>query len=114
MVEPTMPDSGAPRIAVLQAEEFRRAYPPIHGLNGAYQIFYDETNNAGHVMLSSKGFPSEADRTFVLGGIALNPGQTIETIDALRQSIKLQSNAGELKFRHVAHGDYEEVLSSQK
>lgn len=88
--------------------------PPLPGRDGKFSFFYDETNNAGHVMLNETGFPTEADRTFVLGGIVLDAGRKIENIDELRRSIKLQSNAGELKFRHVAYGDYEDILSSKK
>ncbi len=114
MTEPSKTVDGDRHPHILQADKVRRGYPPLPGWDGRYSFFYDETNNAGHVVLNEDGLPAEADKTFVLGGVVLKPGQQIESIDELRRSIKLQSNAGELKFRHVAHGNYEDVLSSRK
>lgn len=99
---------------VIDADRAFGGTPSFRNCTVPFSFFYDETNNAGRVVLSKKGFPAEADRTFVLGGVALMPGKRIEHINDLRACLKVQSNAPELKFRHVAHGTYEDILSSTR
>lgn len=77
-------------------------------------MFYDETNNIRRLTLSEVGLNAPENRSFVLAGIALQPGQRIENIDTLRAKLQIQANAAEIKFRHVAQGDYEAVLSSHR
>lgn len=77
-------------------------------------MFYDETNNIRRLTLSEVGLNAPRNRNFVLAGIVLQPGQHIENIDALRATLGVQANAAEIKFKHVAWGDYEAALASRR
>ncbi len=88
--------------------------PPLRNWDKPFAMFYDETNNIRRLTLSEVGLNAPENRNFVLAGIALQPGKRIENIDTLRATLQIQANAAEIKFRHVAQGDYEAVLSSHR
>lgn len=88
--------------------------PPLRNWDKPFAMFYDETNNIRRLTLSEVGLNAPENRSFVLAGIALQPGQRIENIDTLRATLQIQASAAEIKFRHVAQGDYEAVLSSHR
>jgi hypothetical protein len=88
--------------------------PAVRNHNAALRLFYDETNNFRRLYLNDAKPNASVEKTFVIAGIALRAGQTLTGWSQLRQAIRMQPNAAELKFTHVASGDYEHVLSSRR
>lgn len=88
-----------------------------HGIRRAddkFAFFYDETNNIRKFTLTNCGTNVEEHKNFVLGGIVLQEGQAMPEIASLRDALGMQDNAPEIKFKHVASGDFEAVLASRK
>ena len=79
-----------------------------------FTFFYDETNNIRKFYLTDNGTNVSEHKNFVLGGIALRDGQELPDYAELRAELRMQSNAPEIKFAHVAKGDFEQVLASKK
>ncbi|WP_435626579.1 DUF3800 domain-containing protein [Candidatus Ferrigenium straubiae] len=97
----------------IQADEMRQKMMPLRNWDKPFSMFYDETNNIRRLTLSEVGLNSPENRNFILAGIVLHPGQHLENIDTLRATLRIQANAPEIKFKHVAHGDYEAILASR-
>ena len=98
-------------------EEMRNLLIRAHGIKRAddkFVFFYDETNNIRKLMLTEDGTNVPERKNFVLGGVVLEEGQVLPDIGSLRRSLGLQENAPEIKFKHVASGDFEAVLASRK
>lgn len=88
-----------------------------HGIRRAddkFAFYYDETNNIRKFLLTDGGTNVAEHKNFVLGGIALQEGQALPEIASLRDALGMQDNASEIKFRHVARGDFETILASRK
>jgi hypothetical protein len=100
--------------SIIQVRKMRESMPPLRNWDKAFSMFYDETNNIRRLALSELGLNTPENRNFVLAGIALQPDQHIENIDALRATLRVQDNATEIKFKHVAQGDYEATLASRR
>lgn len=99
----------------MQLDGFRRPeLALIPSADNPYTLYYDETNNIRKLRFTEKGLSSDAFDCFVLGGIALSRGSRIEDITALKQALRIQSTAHEMKLKHVAKGTYEEVLASPR
>lgn len=79
-----------------------------------FTFYYDETNNIRKFYLTEHGTNVADHKNFVLGGIVLAEGQILPDIKPLRSELRMQSNASEIKFAHVAKGDFEQVLASKK
>lgn len=79
-----------------------------------FTFYYDETNNIRKFYLTANGTNILEHNNFVLGGIALREGEALPDITSLRAKLRMQSNAPEIKFAHVAKGDFEKVLNSKK
>ena len=88
--------------------------PSLRNWDKPFSMFYDETGNIRRLTLSEVGLNAPENRSFVLAGIVLQPCQHIENIDALRATLGVQSNAAEIKFKHVSRGDYEAALASRR
>jgi len=93
--------------AMIQAHGIRRA-------DDKFVFYYDETNNIRKFLLTDDGTNVAEHKNFVLGGIALQEGQALPEIAPLRDALGMQGNAPEIKFKHVASGDFEAVLASRK
>ncbi|PPK41812.1 hypothetical protein B0G57_12577 [Trinickia symbiotica] len=79
-----------------------------------FTFYYDETNNIRRFYLTDDGTNVAEHRNFVLGGIALEEGRALPDIAALRAELRMQASAPEIKFAHIARGDFEQVLPSKK
>lgn len=68
-----------------------------------YQMYYDETNNPRLFRITEEGFNFSEKAYFILGGLALEKEKmpSKEYIDKLFDSLKLQGNTKEIKFKHV-------------
>jgi hypothetical protein len=95
------------RQMMIDAFQLRRA-------DDKFTFYYDETNNIRKFYLTEHGTNVTEHKNFVLGGIVLAEGQTLPDIAPLRAKLRMQSNASEIKFAHVAKGDFEQVLASKK
>lgn len=82
--------------------------------DAAFTFFYDETNNIRKFYLTADGTNVSEHKNFVLGGIVLRERQRLPNITELRTKLRMQDNAPEIKFAHVAKGDFEQVLASKK
>lgn len=86
----------------------------LKNLDREHTFYYDETNNARRFVLEDKSFNVDSSMTFVLAGV-MHKGNNYEAdIDMLYSSLKLQKTINELKFRHVAKGDFLNCLNSRK
>tara|TARA_R110002012_G_scaffold82042_1_gene207707 strand:+ start:57 stop:1169 length:1113 start_codon:yes stop_codon:yes gene_type:complete len=77
-----------------------------------YNFYYDETNNPRTVYVREDDFNASIQSNFVLGGILDNE----ELIDfgEFKNSLKLQNNINEIKFKHIASGTFSDCLKSKK
>lgn len=75
-------------------------------------FYYDETNNIRKFYLNQNSFNAPHEGDFVLGGIV---GMvSTDEIEKLFATLKFQPNIKEVKFSHVASGDFAHVLKSTK
>lgn len=95
------------RAMMIRAHDIRRA-------DDKFAFFYDETNNIRKLTLTEDGTNVPEHKNFVLGGVVLEEGQALPDIASLRAALGMQNNAPEIKFKHVASGDFEAVLASRK
>ena len=102
-------------IKKLDVNELRnRALQSIRGADDRYTFYYDETNNIRKLYLTETGFNVTKHDNFVIGGIVLKEGQEIRDITSLRDELRIQKTAAEIKLKHIATGSFEEILASPK
>lgn len=102
---------------MISAESGIEAARILNGLTGLSDVkkdfFYDETNNYRKVHFADGKLNFDGDGDFVLGGAVLGRGIDIN-IDELKDRIKLDKSAKEMKFKHVASGNFISILNSKK
>ncbi|WP_031598870.1 DUF3800 domain-containing protein [Ferrovum myxofaciens] len=86
----------------------------LRRVDDKFTFYYDETNNIRKFYLTDHGTNVVEHKNFVLGGIVLLEGQILPDIAPLHANLQMQSNATEIKFAHVAKGDFEQVLTSKR
>jgi hypothetical protein len=89
----------------------------LHGLTRAderYTMYYDETNNIRRLHVRADGFNVGEPKCFVIAGIAHHSPIRDLKLHELRQDLRIQKTAGEIKLGHVAKGDFLDVLKAQK
>lgn len=94
------------RQLIIETNQLRR-------IDDKFTFYYDETNNIRKFYLTDTGTNVPEHNNFVLGGIVLAEGNNLPDITHLRTKLQMQSNAPEIKFIHVAKGDFEQVLASK-
>ncbi|MBN6063912.1 DUF3800 domain-containing protein [Aggregatibacter actinomycetemcomitans] len=84
-------------------------------------FYYDETNNIRKFYLDNnkKNYINSEDNPFILGGIAieqslLETGQFKQSLQDLFKKWGIQTTQKEVKFKHIAKGDFPTVLKSKK
>lgn len=77
----------------------------IHGADERYTFYYDETNNIRKLYLTETGFNVAKHDNFVIGGIVLKLDHAIVNITALREELRIQNTATEIKLNHIATGN---------
>lgn len=75
-------------------------------------FYYDETNNIKTFYVRENDFNYTFSANFVLGG--LSHEGTAPDVQPLIDSFKLQKTAKEVKFKHIAFGNFLDCLKSQK
>jgi len=112
-----MSDDTPERPIALDVNAMRDASIEAHGLtrvDEVHTLYYDESNNIRRLHVTPQGLNVRNPQVFVLGGVA-HLGQPRELgFEALSAALRLQPSVRELKFEHVAKGDFERVLSSPK
>lgn len=79
-----------------------------------YTFYYDETNNIRKLYLKPAGLNVEKSDNFILAGIAHKGLITKSDISDLFKKLDLQKNISELKFRHIAKGNFLDLLKSER
>lgn len=100
---------------VLDIEELRRPAIAAHrltGLDGLRTFYYDETNNIRKLRLSDGALNVAEPACFALGGVVHAGAPRPIDLAPLRAAIRAQPSATELKYKHVAHGDFLTMLGS--
>ena len=91
----------------------------MNGLSNAnadtvYTFYQDETNNIRRLHVRPDGLNVAHPGCFVVGGIVHRGQDRDIDLDGLRSILKLQKSAKEIKFKHVANGDFPSLLSGKK
>lgn len=101
----------------INVDEHRNPAIELWGLRAtdeARTFYYDETNNHRLIRITDDGFNVPDPRPFVLGGVAhAGPVQPID-LAPLRKAMGIQPSTPEIKFEHVAKGDFLTKLGSKK
>lgn len=92
--------------------KYTKMMAPSADFDGAYNFYYDETNNIRKFYVRETDFNSAFTDNFVLGGL-VHEGP-MPDVQPLIDSFKLQKSVKEVKFRHIAKGDFIDCLKSQK
>lgn len=77
-----------------------------------YAFYYDETNNIKTFYVRENDFNFTFTGNFVLGGLVYQGDQP--EVQSLIDSFRLQKTAKEVKFSHIAFGDFLDCLKSHK
>lgn len=94
------------------ANELARLLNPRVDFTTPYTFYYDETNNIKTFYVRENDFNYTFTANFVLGGL-LHQG-AVPDVQPMIDSFKLQKTAKEVKFKHIAFGDFLDCLKSQK
>lgn len=89
----------------------------MHGLRNVdeqYTFYYDETNNIRKLHVRNGRLNVVDLNDFVLGGIVQNGKAIGLDLLKLRADLKLHKNIAELKLKHIAQGNFLNLLKSDK
>ncbi len=92
--------------------KYTKLMAPLANFDGKYTFYYDETNNIRKFYVREDGFNTEFTDNFVLGGL-VHEGEAPD-VQPLIDHLKLQSSVKEIKFKHIAKGEFLDCLKSQK
>jgi len=101
----------------LDIDQLREAGIRLHGLikaDGVYAFYHDETNNIRRLHINAGRLNVAELKAFVLGGIVHEGEPRPMEIQALREAMRIQKSAVEIKLEHVAKGNFLDVLASRK
>ena len=102
---------------VIDIDEMRDAHIEMYGLskaNSVYTFYHDETNNIKKLRLDADGLNVAEPAIFVLGGIAHLGAPRPLDIQPLRDAMRIQKSTAEIKLKHVAKGNFLDLLKSNK
>jgi hypothetical protein len=97
---------------ISQIREFNKIMAPTADFDSAYTFYYDETNNIKKFYVRESDFNYTFTANFILGGL-VHLGQA-PNVQPLIDSFKQQKTAKEVKFKHIANGDFLDCLKSEK
>lgn len=94
---------------------------PLEPSDIKLNFYYDETNNIRKFYLTDdkNNYMNSESNLFILGGIAIDPllleNIHFETsLHALFKKWGVQATQKEVKFKHIANGDFLTILKSKK
>ncbi len=102
---------------MIDVNEIRDCEIALHELANAdvaYTIYHDETNNIRRLHVRSDGLNVREPKCFVLGGVAHRGAPRALPIDDLRAALRIQKNAPEIKLKHVATGEFLDLLNAPR
>lgn len=102
---------------MIDIDEIREAHIGAFGLSKAdepYTFYHDETNNIKKLRLDAHGLNVAEPAIFVLGGIVHSGAPRPLDIQPLRDAMSIQKSADEIKLKHVAKGEFLDLLKSEK
>ena len=85
---------------------------PTADFDSSFTFYYDETNNIRKFYVRENDFNYTFTSNFVLGGL-VHLGHA-PNVQPLIDSFKLQKTVTEVKFKHIASGDFLDCLKSEK
>ena len=86
----------------------------LQNTNDVYTFYYDETNNIRKLHLNDARLNVDKTDNFVLAGI-LHKGLSVNSdYSDLFHNLNLQKSAHELKLKHIAKGNFLDMLKSDK
>jgi len=95
-----------------ELRELTKMLAPTANFDDIYTFYYDETNNIRKFYVREFDFNALFTENFVLGGL-VHKGSAPDT-QSLINSFKLQKTAKEVKFKHIAKGNFLDCLKSDK
>jgi hypothetical protein len=101
----------------MDVDEVRQAAIAVSGLVGldeVYTFYNDETNNTQKLRINENGLNVADPKVFVLGGILHAGSPRPIDLAPLRQAMRIQKTAIEIKLEHVAKGEFLACLGSSK
>jgi len=98
----------------IQVKELRENISPLRNWDSEMQMFYDETNNVRRLKLTEVGLNAPIENPFVLAGVATQSGLPASSEESLRDLLKIQRSANEIKFEYLSKGSYEDALGSER
>lgn len=102
---------------LIDIDEIRDSHKEMHGLSKVddiYTFYHDETNNIKKLLLDAEGLNVVEPAVFVLGGVVHDGAPRPLDIQSLRDAMRIQKSAGEIKLKHVAKGEFLDLLKSDK
>jgi len=100
------------RIDVNEHRDALKSMNPHCDFDSNFIFYYDESNNPRKVHIENGVFNSPHNKNFILGGIVTK--STFPDFTNLSNRLKLQKTVNEVKFKHIAQGDFFSCLNSQK
>ncbi|MBB4427857.1 hypothetical protein GGD66_006440 [Bradyrhizobium sp. CIR48] len=101
----------------IDIDDLREPQIRLYGLSnadGVYTFYHDETNNIRRLHINAGRLNVAELSVFVLGGLVHEGGPRPIELQALREAMRIQKSAGEIKLQHVAKGGFLDVLGSRK
>lgn len=86
----------------------------LQGMNETYTFYYDESNNQRRFHIETGKFNIPLDQNFILGGILHDGKNTDIDPTELFENLKLQKTTKDVKIKHIAKGDFIDVLKSER
>lgn len=102
---------------MLDIDQLRDEQIRLHHLDKAdvkYTFYHDETNNVRKLHIGARGLNVAELKVFVLGGVVHDGPPYPIDIQPLRNAMRIQPTATEIKLEHVARGTFLDLLQSTK
>lgn len=97
---------------ISQARQLTKMLAPIADFDTPFTFYYDETNNIKKFYVRENDFNYTFTTNFVLGGL-VHIGEAPD-VRPLIDSFRQQKTAKEVKFKHIASGEFLDCLKSEK
>ena len=107
----------AEELTRIDANMLREPDIQVHGLqkfDDVYTFYYDETSNVRRLYIRDGTLNAPDVGCFALGGIAHRGAKRPLDLSALRSELRLQANITDIKFKHIAKGEFPDALRSRK
>jgi len=90
----------------------------LENMDKKYIFYYDETNNIRKLRLKENGRfniqPNQINQNFVLAGLVCEETKCSLEVQHLKDELYLDKNNNEIKFKHIAKGNFIECLNYKK